>query len=97
MRKIISILSVLMLFVMSSVNAAEIKDIENHWAKESIEAEIKNGVIDGYKDNTFKPEKEITIVEYLKMIIKSFCLQIILTRCLKSAEKTKGGKSNARQ
>lgn len=71
MRRIISILSILLLFAVPNVNASEIKDIENHWAKESIEAEIKNGVIDGYKDNTFKPEKEITIAEYLKMVIKS--------------------------
>ena len=58
MRRIISILSILLLFAVPNVNASEIKDIENHWAKESIEAEIKNGVIDGQKDNTFKQEKE---------------------------------------
>ena len=36
MRRIISILSILLLFAVPNVNASEIKDIENHCAKESI-------------------------------------------------------------
>ena len=71
MKKIIVILGLLILCIVSKTQATELNDIDNHWAKENIKAEIKNGVVNGYSDNTFKPEKEITVAEYLKIIIKS--------------------------
>lgn len=44
-------------------------DVENHWAKETIVKAVQNNVINGYGDNTFRPDNNVTIAEFLKMII----------------------------
>jgi len=38
-------------------------DIDNHWAKADIEKVAKLGIMNGYTDGTFKPEKLITRAE----------------------------------
>lgn len=43
----------------------EYEDIQNHWAKEAIEKATKQGILKGYKDNKYNPEKNITIKEFL--------------------------------
>ena len=50
---------------------AEFIDIENHWAKAEIESSIENNILNGYEDNTFKPNAEISVAEYLKILITS--------------------------
>ncbi|SFF00026.1 S-layer homology domain-containing protein [Paenibacillus algorifonticola] len=44
------------------------KDISGHWAKESIEAAVKAGILNGYPDQTYKPQNPITRAELLKVI-----------------------------
>lgn len=39
------------------------KDIDGHWAKESIERILKNEIMGGYEDGTFKPDKPLTRAE----------------------------------
>ncbi len=43
-------------------------DINNHWAKENIQRAIKLGLIVGYDDNTFKPDKYITREEIVTIL-----------------------------
>ena len=50
---------------------AEFFDIENHWAKDDIKTSVENDIIDGYDDNTFRPNLEVTVTEYLKILIES--------------------------
>lgn len=50
-------------------NNTQFIDIENHWAKEIIIKAVQNDVINGYGDNTFRPDNSVTIAEFLKMII----------------------------
>ncbi|SKC90619.1 S-layer homology domain-containing protein, partial [Maledivibacter halophilus] len=45
-------------------------DIQTHWAKETIEKAISKGIIDGYKDNTFKPHETVSTKEFLVMLNK---------------------------
>lgn len=45
-----------------------LKDIEGHWAKDSIEGVVKAGYINGYPDNTFKPNNPITRAEVSKIV-----------------------------
>lgn len=72
MKKFLIVLLLAFCFLLQSkANATEIKDIESHWAKETIENAIKNDIIEGYNDCSFKPDKEITVAEYLKILIKS--------------------------
>ena len=46
-------------------------DIDNHWAKESIIELLDKEIVSGYQDKTFKPENEITIMEFLKMLVEA--------------------------
>ena len=45
------------------------KDIDNHWAKQNIIRATENGIVNGYADETFKPDEKVSAVEFLKMII----------------------------
>lgn len=68
MKKII-----ILLFVFISICnisfCSDITDIENHWARESILRLIYANAVNGYGDNTFKPENNITIAEFLKILV----------------------------
>ncbi|CDZ74256.1 Hypothetical protein ING2D1G_0055 [Peptoniphilus sp. ING2-D1G] len=43
-----------------------------HWAYESVERALTAGYVDGYPDGTFKPDKEITRAEAVKITNKIF-------------------------
>lgn len=45
-------------------------DINNHWAKEDIEFLLKNKVINGYEDATFRPNQTVRLAEFLKILIE---------------------------
>ena len=64
---------------LSTVNASEINlsDIEEHWAREKIKQLIADGVISGYSDGTFRPENNITVNEFLKMLIVAGDYQLV--------------------
>ena len=40
-----------------------LKDIDNHWAKTSINKAVQYGIIKGYEDGTFRPDEPITRAE----------------------------------
>lgn len=44
-------------------------DINSHWAKSSIIALVQDNILNGYSDNTFRPDSNITVAEFLKIII----------------------------
>ncbi len=49
------------------------KDVEaNQWYTEYVCYAKANGIIQGYKDGTFNPSQEVTLVEALKMTLKVF-------------------------
>lgn len=50
----------------------KITDINNHWAKTQISHFIENSYAKGYEDNTFKPDKQITRAEFVKLVNKYF-------------------------
>ncbi|AIQ36264.1 hypothetical protein R50345_17490 [Paenibacillus sp. FSL R5-0345] len=50
-------------------------DIKGHWAEISIRDLVKLGAINGYPDNTFKPDSKITRAEFVSIIVKAFGLQ----------------------
>ncbi|CEN87673.1 S-layer homology domain-containing protein [Paraclostridium sordellii] len=50
----------------------KVKDIDGHWAKNQISEFIKNSYAKGYEDNTFRPDKQITRAEFVKLVNKYF-------------------------
>lgn len=47
-------------------------DIKGHWAEKYIGELHENGVLDGYEDNTYKPDRPLTRAEFVKIIISAF-------------------------
>jgi hypothetical protein len=46
----------------------ELIDISAHWGKEAIEGAVAKGYVDGYEDNSFKPDHAISRAEFVKMV-----------------------------
>lgn len=65
-RKIIPFM-LITLFTMSST-ALAFSDVENHWAKESIDELNKTSIIKGYEDDTFRPDNYMTRAEVATII-----------------------------
>ena len=58
--------------VPSQAVAADLSDIGNHWAQSQIKALVDKGVVTGYPDNTFQPDKTITRAEFITMTNKAY-------------------------
>lgn len=50
-------------------------DMGNHWADVTVGKLVELGVVDGYKDGTFKPDNTITRSEFCKIIRTAFKMQ----------------------
>ena len=44
-----------------------LKDISGHWAKKEINQFISSGYVNGYEDETFRPDNSITRAEFVKI------------------------------
>ncbi|TBL71506.1 S-layer homology domain-containing protein [Paenibacillus thalictri] len=56
-------------------SAGNFTDLTGHWAEASVLELVKRGAINGYPDNTFKPNNQITRAEFVSLIVKAFNLQ----------------------
>ncbi len=50
-------------------------DIAGHWAEASIRQAVKDGIVNGYDDGTFKPGKTITRAEFTVMLMNALQVQ----------------------
>ncbi|CEP96846.1 glucan endo-1 [[Clostridium] sordellii] len=50
----------------------KVKDINGHWANKQISKFIENSYANGYEDNTFRPDNQITRAEFVKLVNKYF-------------------------
>ena len=50
-------------------------DVYKHWAKNTIDLFVREGYINGYGDNTFRPDNSITRAEFVKILNKYFGLK----------------------
>lgn len=48
-----------------------VRDIENHWAFESIADLMYAGIFSGYADNSFRPDNKVTRAEYLTALFRT--------------------------
>jgi len=56
-----------------SVLAASFADVStSHWARATIDWGTNKGVVVGYPDNTFRPEKSVSEEEFLTMLISAY-------------------------
>ena len=51
-------------------NAVGFSDTQKHWAKADIEKVCAKGIMSGYSDNTFKPEKAVTRAELATVVAR---------------------------
>jgi uncharacterized protein YkwD len=52
--------------------AAVFKDTSSHWAKSTIEWAASQGIVDGYADGTFKPDRRVSEPEFLAMLVRAY-------------------------
>ncbi len=55
---------------------SSLNDITGHWAEANIRQLVNSGVISGYPDATFKPDKSITRAEFVAALVKALKLEI---------------------
>lgn len=69
MKKGISLfLAITFILSMGVASFAQINDIGTHWASEEISDLMEVGVLNGYPDDTFRPDNPMTKVEFYKVI-----------------------------
>ena len=58
--------------VLIDKNALLLPDIRGHWAKDEIATFLRRGIVSGYSDTTFKPDRNVTRGEFLIMLSKVY-------------------------
>ncbi|HZG57059.1 CAP-associated domain-containing protein [Paenibacillus sp.] len=48
------------------------KDVAGHWGAATIQWGVANGIVTGYSDGTFQPDKTVTEPEFLVMLLRAF-------------------------
>ncbi|MHA7966761.1 S-layer homology domain-containing protein [Paenibacillus sp. CAU 1782] len=56
--------------------SALFKDVQHHWAREAIELAVKEKVISGYSDGTFRPDQNVTMPEFLTILLRSYGVMV---------------------
>ncbi len=56
----------------ATAQRAAFTDIQGHWAQEQIEAMVRQGILDGYPDGSFRPNEPVKVDQFIKMLILSF-------------------------
>ena len=54
-------------------------DLKDHWAYPYIKLGVENGIIYGYEDGTFKPNKNVSYAECMAMLIRALDLEEEMT------------------
>lgn len=74
MRKLLAMLTVMVMLIISvniTVSAAiKFSDVGDYWATEAIKWAAKKGIVEGYPDGTFKPEKHVTEAEFAAILAR---------------------------
>jgi hypothetical protein len=70
---IVLLLIICLVFILSSNASAQsdLGDVSNHWAEQVIGKWVAEGVVSGYPDGTFQPNRQITRAEFITIINKA--------------------------
>ncbi|TBL78480.1 S-layer homology domain-containing protein [Paenibacillus thalictri] len=52
--------------------ATEFRDIKGHWATQTVNHLVGEGILDGFQDGTFRPDEPVTADQFVKMLILSY-------------------------
>lgn len=63
-------------FAQKTDAAATFSDINKHWAKDAILKAAELGIVTGYADGTFQPDKKVTRVELAAMLSRASSLEV---------------------
>lgn len=66
----------IMAITSNNLESHDFKDIENHWAKDKILSFKEKEYINGYSDDTFRPDEKITRAEYIVSINNILSLSV---------------------
>ena len=72
LKYIVCIFLSLTIFFVGSVYASNLTDMDTHWSKEYAEYLTNKGAINGYPDETFRPDNTVTYAEAIKLIVASY-------------------------
>ena len=72
LNKIIMLVVILSMVFVMTADAITFTDISNHWAKNYIEKVAEKGLVEGYKNKTFKPDNNVTVLESLVMLSRLY-------------------------
>ncbi len=59
-------------FSVEALATTRLTDIKEHWAQSAILSLVDEGVINGYEDNTFRPNRSVTRAEFAKIVALAF-------------------------
>ena len=76
-RIIVSLIFIFAFLGSTMASTINITDIEGHWAKENIVRMLTNENINGYPDKTFKPNNEVTVLEFIKILIDNMNIKLV--------------------
>jgi len=70
MKKIVICVFFIIILHTNVFAISNLKDISGNWAENEIKILIEESVVNGYNDNTFRPNNYININEFLKMVVE---------------------------
>jgi hypothetical protein len=57
----------------SAQSTSDFKDLpEGHWSQDCVSRLVENGIINGYPDNTFRPDRPVSRAEYAAIVATAF-------------------------
>ncbi|MFD0589587.1 S-layer homology domain-containing protein [Paenibacillus sp. GCM10027627] len=56
----------------AATSVSAFKDTKGHWAEKTINGMVRQGILEGYPDGTFKPEETVKVDQFVKMLILSY-------------------------
>ena len=72
----VAIVTLLLLFTAGGYAfAAGFSDLPGHWAAGQINKWVEQGLVTGYEDGTFKPDRQITRAEFVALVNRAFAVE----------------------
>lgn len=71
MKRVIIVMVTLMMFFIYSPSIKAADDISGHWSEQDMRTLISYKIMNGYEDNTYRPDKNITRAEFATLVVKA--------------------------